>query len=299
MNPLLTNDGRLKFCDNYFQTVNAKLQYDSESYREYVLPLDVDKELTDRPFFWMWAEKTGQPITPTTLRLAFSRDARDRENERLKQEALAKIEGKVLTPAERMFFRPPNTELIDYGCFRLEKIFRSVDARGRFACVICATGDKNTSTIPWLCLNGIISYVCDSAEQQWFSIGVCLQNSQIVEDFFPRMSRIYLEPAPANEVLTSATLPLQEAVKHAKEYINRIVKGHPADWAIDASTRLMDEISRLETYYRSMVFNAEEREREILLTDLNRKKSDLQSLHAPKITVEIKQFALIGLHMKS
>jgi hypothetical protein len=298
MNPLRTDAGRLEFCDQYFHTVQAELQYVSENYREFVLPLDVDKELTDRPFFWMWAEKTGQPITPTTLRLAFSKEARDRENERLKQEALAKIEGKVLTPAERMFFRPPTAEFIDYGCFRLEKIFQSVDSRGRFACVVCATGDKSEPAIPWFCINGIISFCCDSIEQQWFSIGVCLQNGQIVDDFYTRMSRIHMETASPNEIMKHATLPLNQAVKRLKDYIYQVVQSHPTNWAADANMRLDEEISRLETYYNSVIYDADEGEREILLTDLKRKKSDLQHLHSPKITIENKQMALIGLHMK-
>lgn len=298
MNPLRTDEGRLQFCEDYFRTVQADLQNESENYREYILPLAIDKELTDRPFFWMWAEKTGQPITPTTLRLAFSKEARDRENERLKQEALAKIEGKVLTPAERMFFRPPTAELIDYGCFRLEKIFQSVDTHGRFACVVSATGDKNIPCIPWLCVNGVISYCCDSIEQQWFSIGICLQNNQIVEDFFSRMKRIQMVPARPEQILNQGTSPLQEALKLVKTYITRKIQNRPTDWAADASMRLQDEISRLETYYTSMIQNSDVGEQAILLTDLNRKKRDLNHLHAPKITVECKQIALIGLHMK-
>ena len=105
-------------------------------------------------------------------------------------------------------------------------------------------------------------------------------------------------PTPANEVLKSASLPLPDAIKRAKEYVNQMIKNRPVDWAIEASTRLNEEMSQLETYYKSLVHDADKEEREILLTDLNRKKSDLQSLHAPKITIEIKQMALIGLHMK-
>ncbi len=298
MNLLRTDTEQLEFCDRYFQTVQSDTVYQSEYYREYVLPLEIDKELTDRPFFWMWAEKTGQKITPTTLRLAFSKEARDRENERLKQEALAKIEGKILTPMERMFFRPPTVELIDFGCFRLEKIFQSIDIRGRFACVISSNGDHNQSCVPWVCVNGNISYCCDSIEQQSFSIGICLQNGQIMDDFFSKVSKIPMTNATPNQILKHATVSIQEAINRSKEHILQIVKIRPSNWAIEANTRLHDEIIRLETYYNSIMYDVSEEEQTILMADLNRKKIDLRNLHTPKINVEWKQIALIGLTMK-
>ncbi len=298
MNELGTNVQRMNFCDRYFQVVQSTVVYKTDDYREYLPSLAIDKELTDRPFFWMWAEKTGQPIEPTTLRLAFSKEAQNQENDRLRQEAIAEIEQKSLTPAEKMFFRPPTCELIDCGSFRLEKIFQSVDRHGKFACVVSQDNTQNRTIVPWLCMNGLISYRCDSVEQQWFSVGVCLLSGQIIDDFFQKIEKISFHEVTSKQILADAIWKVQNAIELAKQHVKQIGMTHPNEWAIEARVRLDEEIKHLETYYQSIIPDIKEDERPLATAEFARKKANLQSLHEPKINIECKQFALIGLTVK-
>lgn len=293
--PLRTTHERLQFCDAYFQAVQAELVYSSHEYREYRLPRDVDKELTDRPFYWMWAEKTNQEIVPTVLRLSFTEEAQHRENERLKREAEAERAKRILTEVERMFFRPPTAELVNLGCFRLEKIYESVDRRGRFACVQPKKDCGTYDTVPWLMTNGLIALRCDSIQQTWFSIGICLDNGDIVPSFYEKLKQIQMIPASPTDLLRNANISINAGLAKLREKIQQEAVHGPHAWAVEAEQRLHAELRQLDTYYNSLQPELNPNERELMAIEHNRKSQELKERSQPYISISVHQCALIGL----
>lgn len=293
--PLRSPASREAFCTQYFEAVGASLEFTSARYREFKLPLDVDKELTDRPFFWMWAEKTGQPIEPTTLRLAFDEAAEARESDRLRKQALAELEARNPTPVERMFFRPPKVELINLGSFRLERIYRSLERRGRFACVVPSCAAADVKVVPWLMMNAIVSCRCDSVQQEWVSIGVCLANGQSIDQFYQTVSRIPMQPASPSHLLVNAVISMPQAIERAKQRVIAYLQRKPHDWAMEAANRLQAELHQVDTYYNSILPDVSEAEHDIVKADHQRKREELKRKSQPRIEVAINQFALVGL----
>lgn len=308
--PLRTAQEQIAFCDGYFESVGAACIRVDDHYREYELPRDVDKELTDRPYYWLWVEQTGQIVPPTVLRLAFSDEAVARENERLRAEAFARADVQAMTEVERMFFRPPTAEYVTLGSFRLDKLFASIDQRGRFASIAVSSVDDgqgpdgaielvrqpaNPSWVPWLLLNTMVSLRCDSVQQEWLSIGICLENGQIVERFFPAISRLPFHSVPASTLLERATLDVTTAMRQAEQFLQRRVARHPTDWARQALHRLDQEQRQLQTYYQSILPDVQEDERALLEDEQQRKLEQLRERTEPKIELDIKQVALVGL----
>jgi hypothetical protein len=292
--PLREPQERMWFCDAYFRAVGAACKYEADGYREYELPRDVDKELTDRPYYWMWVEQTGQDVPPTVLRCAFTEEAQARENERLRHEALQKLEASHPSEIERMFFRPPTAELVSLGSFRLDKIFLSLHRRGRFACVRDARSPESVH-IPWLLVNALISYRCDVLEQEWFSVGVCLVTGQTMGRFMRLLDSIPMEPATPAAILGHARIRPEAGLQTAREVIQDHAFSRPGDWAQDARDRLSEELRQIQLYYDSLMRDAPAEEQPLLRAERQRKMDEAASAMTPRIEVEAVQVALVGL----
>ncbi|MCL6516177.1 YqhG family protein [Alicyclobacillus sp.] len=294
--PLRSAAERLEFCDRYFTAVGAPIVHRSPGYREYQLPRDVDKELTDRPYYWMWVEKTGQEVPPTILRLAFDDAAAERENPRLREEALREAERRGLTDLQRRFFRAPVAERIHLGCFRLDKIYQSLDRRGRFACVMPRRMAEDAVRVPWLMLNLLVSFRCDMTEQEFWSVGVCLRTGQVIERFLHMLERIEMTVLPnPGDILSSAAISLEAALRRAVEHVERRLDRRPHDWANDATMRWQSELAQVRTYYRSILPDVAEEEHDLVAAEQARKEQELEARMRPRIEVELRQMALVVL----
>lgn len=291
---LETPEERLQFCDAYFRAVGAPCVFQSDFYREYELPRDVDKELTDRPYYWLWVEQTGQQVPNTILRLAFNETALERENKRLRDEAWQKFEASHPSEIERMFFRPPTAEWLTLGSFRLQKILESLDIRGRWVCA-AEPVTEGAQLIPWLVVNGIISYRCDLVEQRWVSIGVCLVTGQTVVRFTQLLEARTMKPADPHALLRRARVPLMEALRLAQQRLLACAADKPAAWADEARARLQAEMRHVRLYYDSLIRDTDEQDAVVFAAERDRKLAELERTISPRIEVNIVQLGLIGL----
>lgn len=297
--PLRQSHERLLFCDAYFEAVGAEQLCARPMYREYRLPTDVDKALTDRPFFWLWAEKTNQQVEPTTLRLAFDAVAKDHEDAILRQQFEREREiHPPQTRYEMMFQRPKQTELINLGCFRLDKILDSVRQRGEFVVAIPKNSSTREQFIPWLMMNGIVQYRADSIQEVWFSLGVCLGNLQIVPDFFQRIEHISMCICDPKQLLQQVKNTPDAAIEVIKHWLEKDISERDHAWASDAKMRLQDDLSQLDAYYESITHGRADDERVNLEAEHQRKRTELINKSTPHIRVEPTQIGLIGLPLR-
>ncbi|EJY55938.1 hypothetical protein URH17368_1326 [Alicyclobacillus hesperidum URH17-3-68] len=298
--PLRTSDERLAFCDRYFAAVGADVICKRPMYREFVLPIDVDKELTDRPFYWMWVEKTNQTVEPTTLRLAFDQEAKLREDEhlaQLHQQSLAQAQ--PLSGLDILFRKPKQTELVDLGSFRLDKILESARRRGQTVCVTPYSEHPHTQLIPWLMTNGLTRYVTDSVSETWWSIGVCLLNLQIVESFYNKIAHLEMTGTSPQIIVGQAKHSLLEAADAVTTYLSRLVEQGDLAWAEEARLRLTDDLAQLDAYYRSIEADYPPEERDLLQREHVKKRQALIEKSTPRVEMEVAQIALIGLPLRT
>lgn len=296
---LRKEDERLQFCDAYFDAVGAKTVAKRSMYREYVLPRDVDKELTDRPFYWLWAEKTNQTVEPTTLRLAFNSSAKRREDERLVAEHDAFMqENPPQNRYEMMFRKPKQSEHITLGCFRLNKIIDSVLSRGSLVSVTPSAVTSIEKLVPWLVVNGLVKYTSDSVQEEWFSQGICLANLQVVEGFFDKIGTIPMRVCNPNDVLRHATHSIEEGMDRVQQSLRQQLTEKDHEWARDAYMRLEDDLSQLDTYYRSVLHEHAEDEQTSLRLEHERKRDELIRKTSPRIELEPLQLGIVGLPVR-
>ncbi len=291
---LRTPAERMEFCDSFFKAAGATCVYETDGYREYSLPRDVDKELTDRPYYWLWVEQTGQNVPPTVLRMAFTDEALTRENERLREEALRQREGQEFSEIEQMFFRPPTAELLTLGSFRLDRIMSAAESRGRF-CAVSLPAGRTGRIVPWLMQNVVVSYRSDIVEQVWHSIGVCLENGQVVESFFDNVRHLPLQPTAPTDILSLAKLNVSEAWDRVTGLLQRLVSNRPDEWAKSAWERLAKEERQLHTYYMSILPDIPPEEQAAVEAEMKAKICQVRDRVAPKVEIDMKQTALVGL----
>lgn len=292
--PLRTPASRMTFCDRYFAAVGAALTHQSDSYREYTLPPDVDKEMTDRPYYWMWVENTGQDVAPSTLRLAFTEAAEQRENPQIRTRALAEA-GPYLTDLQRQYFVAPKAELVSLGSFRLDKIYASCDQRGRYAAVMPAGATDATNLVPWLMVNIRISHRCDVTEQFIRSYGLCLANGQRVEGFYSLIERIPMQRMNPALVTRKMTISVAEAMTVLQTVLTDQLAAKSHSWATSATERLAKDVAQIDTYYDSLRQELQEEDWKNVLLERVRKIRDIKARSEPRIELAITQIALVGL----
>ncbi|MCL6625384.1 YqhG family protein [Alicyclobacillus shizuokensis] len=293
--PLRTPKERFQFCDTYLQAVGARELRRSDAYLEYELPIDVDKELTDRPYFWLWVEQTGHQVEPTVLRLAFSEQAAQRENERLRREAWTTAEARGMSEVERMFFRPPVCELITLGSFRLDKIFDSLAKRGRFACVAYDTSTHGDHMVSWLMVNIMVSFQAALTQQVYRSLAIRLDHGEVVDGFYDFVRRLPMQPAEPEQLLQRSRISVSDALLRLDNTLHHEILHSDLSWAEEARHNLQQELEQIDLYYESLLPDLDAEERNLVQAERDRKRQEVRQRSEPRIVIAYQQAALMGL----
>ncbi|MET3289832.1 UNVERIFIED_CONTAM: hypothetical protein ABID98_002402 [Brevibacillus sp. OAP136] len=235
-----------RYIERYFQAFATHVMESHPDYLSVTLPVEVDKDIGNRPFYWTWVEKMNLPYQPLTLTFFFN----DQVPQGLRGEPL------------------------HFGSARLAQIFQSAHNHGRFVCMYEQTpflqsmasplrGKRSVPLVPWLGLNVKISFICDKKKDVLCYFGVNLHQPRLVQDFYPFLKRLTLSPSiPDYHFTLDRRLSLDDAVILMKQETERIVATHDASWAEKARERLQEEIEILEAYYDSLSENEREDESE-------------------------------------
>lgn len=260
------------FCRRYFQATGTRILRDEPDFLQVELPIEIDQELTERPYYWMWVEATGQEVQPSVLNLIF--------------DAATGVEG------------VEKTELVTLGSFRLEKIFQSAARRGQFVCQY--QEGPTTTRIPFLLTSLKISYIADRRKDELRSYGVNLKNCRIVPDLYELIRHLPMTPefpAPYRARFTQPQIlaaSLQTGWQTIKGAVLEEIRAGDPSWAEAASEQLKLEIEQLETYYQSLTLDNPERaaayaaEKELRIAELKWRCQ-------PRIQVRPLHFALLYL----
>lgn len=225
-----------RYIERYFQAFSTHVMESHPDYLSVTLPVEVDKDIGNRPFYWSWVEKMNLPYQPLVLTFFF--------NNQVPQGMRG--------------------ESLHFGSARLGQIFASAHNHGRFVCLYEQTpftpspasslrGKRSVPLIPWLGLNVKISFICDKKRDILCCFGVNLHQPRLVDDFYPFLKRLSLSPAiPDYHFTLDRRLSLDDAVILMRQETERIVAAQDPKWAEEARERLQEEIGILEAYYASL-----------------------------------------------
>lgn len=264
-----------EYCRRYFQSTGTPILRDEPDFLQVELPVDIDKELMDRPFYWMWVEASGEKPKPTVLNLVF-----DDETE---------VDG-----VEKL-------ELIALGSYRMDKIFQSAAKRGQFVCQY-QSGAATGLRVPFLLTSLKISYIADRRKDELRSYGINLKSYQVIPDLYewvrglpmtPELPAYYKEQMAKGQLLLAS---LQNGWQKIKDTVLEEIENSDHSWAEDAEEQLNRQIEQLDTYYQSLMHEHENEEQSAVYTaERELRTAELRWRCQPRIQVNPLHFALLYL----
>lgn len=223
-----------QFIERYLATFSAHIVETHPDYLTVKLPVEVDKDIGNRPFYWSWVEKMNLAYQPLVLTFAFHPD-------RLPDGLRA--------------------EHMHLGSARMQQIFASTKKHGQFLCMyeqtplsIGSTGKRrSTPLVPWLGLNLKVSLLCDKKRDILLYLGINLHNPRIVHDFTSFLFRLPLTPAIPDYFYTlDRRLTVEQALDMARQEVTKMLEAEDQTWAEEARARLTEELAILSAYYEEL-----------------------------------------------
>lgn len=193
------------------------------------LSIEADKDLVNRPFYWMYVEKMGIEPQPSILTFVFDPQELNKHNR-----------GELLNP----------------GSPRFLSMLEAAKKRGRFVRLF---EDKPSALrnplssrpyIPWLGVNFLVSFVCDQKKDEICCLGINLHSGEIIQDFFNKMKRRrWTAKLPANRHTVQPQLTITEGVGELERFLQDQIEQQDLSWAEQALQRMKMELEQLEHYY--------------------------------------------------
>lgn len=188
------------------------------------LTIDLDKKIMNRPFYWHYLEKIGGNPSYTTLALTINKD---------------NIED----------------ELVHFGSPRLKQIFDVTSELGGYIRLYEQSPNQFTEIplLPWLMLNGTISYICDHKREIMYSYGINLLTGELVDDFYSKVTKLNLTPKIPDYCFTlSPLIKISSGMNRIQEYIKQTISKENHNWAKEAKNRWENDLTLLEKFYQGI-----------------------------------------------
>ncbi|MEJ8545438.1 YqhG family protein [Brevibacillus borstelensis] len=223
-----------KYVEQYLAAFSSHIMETHPDFLTVKLPVEVDKDIGNRPFYWSWVEKMNLPYQPLVLTFCFDADR---------------------MPSDR------RAEHLHLGAARLQQIFQSTRKHGSFVCMyetLPQSGGRlpnrrSVPLVPWLGVNWKISFICDKKRDLILHFGVNLHQPQIVHDFYPFLLQRSLAPSiPDYHYTLDRRITISQGFAMMEAEIHRILADTDQTWAIAAKQRLEEELQILEAYYREL-----------------------------------------------
>ncbi len=221
-----------QFVERYLASFSAHIVETHPDYLTVKLPVEVDKDIGNRPFYWSWVEKMNIAYQPLMLTFAFHPD---RMPEGLR------------------------AEYLHLGAARMQQIFESTKKHGRFLCMyeqkpaLPSPSRRSTPLVPWLGLNLKVSLLCDKKRDILLYLGINMHDPRIVHDFTSFLFRLPLSPTIPDYFYTmDRRITVEQALAMAEQEVNAVLEQEDQNWADEAKSRLQEELEILAAYYEEL-----------------------------------------------
>ncbi|MBB6736020.1 YqhG family protein [Cohnella zeiphila] len=276
-----------KFVMSYLQSTQSQIIEKGPSHVVVRLSPEADRALTNRPYYWSFVDRTGAEPETMTFRWSFEPPGEEALPGAAPvpapaAEPIAQADPSPLTamlPAGARILR----DNVYFGSSRLQQIFESVRQAGR--CVMLFEEPAKGPGAPgplgsrpytaWLGANFKVSFECDMKREELYGWGISLATGIVDERFLDRLRSTKLTPRlPANVHLLRNGLTLRKALGQLESALERKLRSADFGWAAEADERRLDELARIEQYYRPMIERAATPEQAEALENRRRKREE-------------------------
>lgn len=298
----MTREQIRDFVMTYLETTECKFLEKSPHHVTVKLSPRADRDLTNRPYYWGFIERTG--AEPETMTFSFIFDPERHKEMQEKAEALKpKNETAAEDPLLARHFgavRPLpilgpgriQQEELHFGSPRLKQIFAAARQGGRSVYLFEDPGPLQRSTLipaayePWLGVRFKIEFCCDMKRDELHFMGVSLQNGHIDENFADRLTGKNLVPLmPENMHILPTRLSLADGRTALENSISGKVQGYDSSWADEARDRLNEELALIDAYYKDLLLDPDEERKQAVQEQYEARKEEIRWQYEPRIVV--------------
>lgn len=292
-----------KFLQRYLEATDCQILEKTPYHIMTKLSPQADRELTNRPYYWGFIDRTGTAPETMTFLFVTDKNKHDAAEEQKLAEAKPQADGMAsaadaalsrsfgfLNPAATSNLRVPREDLY-FGSRKLEQLFRAASTQGSYVYLFQEPSKRGAlplQSVPytaWLGVNIKVQFACDRKREEIHSYGVSLATGRIVEQFHDRLLELKLTPRlPANVYVTKNGLSYSKALAMIEQSLERKLKEYDYSWAESAAGRLEEEITQLRSYYEPLLKHAEGDRKEAIQEQFSQREAEIKWQYEPRVT---------------
>ncbi|GAB6988670.1 YqhG family protein [Paenibacillus pini] len=268
-----------------------------------------DRQLTNRPYYWGFVDRTG--VDPETLSFTFVFEP-DKyasiDHHSLHSASLANTANAATHPPQqdsilsRYFgFVPPVNRVgpgripredVTYGSSRLQQIWAAARQEGACVYLFEQTSPLQRDTIfsaayePWLGVCFKVEMACDVKREELHFLGMSLVSGQIVTHFPDQLAGIELSPRlPENIHVIPASYALPAAAQELETELLTELALRDYSWAEEAKERQVNELAVLDVYYEDLLTEQDEENQMAIREQYEKRRQEMTWQFEPKVNI--------------
>lgn len=263
------------------------------------LSIQADKDLTNRPYYWGFIERTGTEPQTMTFKFVFDAERHDAELAAAEQSEPKPQEDQILgrhygalRPLPVLGPARIQREDLAFGSPRLKQIFDAAHRRGRCVYLFENTAPRQRMTLlpaayePWLGVNFKIEFCCDMKREELRSLGISLLTGQIDTSFSTRLKTLPLVPRlPENVHIEPTRLSLAEGSDALERIVRAEIEACDQTWAEEAGERLREELQLIDGYYTDLLRDPDEERKKLVQEQYESRREEIRWQYEPRIVV--------------
>ncbi|GAB3791374.1 YqhG family protein [Virgibacillus kimchii] len=240
------------FLFNYFTAHHCEILSNHDGVLRIKLTEDMDRALMNRPFYWHYIKKMGQPGEPMQLSLNTNPSKSD-----------------------------PKAEWIHFGSPRLQQIINHLRMNEKYTKLFQSVNTvTNTALYPWLVINLKVSYKGQHKRDELFSVGLHLVNGMMKVEMMDILNTYTLKPTISDYCYTiSPLIKIKSGFKRIESVIDHYIENQTHEWAQESFNLLNEELTLLEHFYDTK--NEEEQQQ------IEKEKKELLDRYHPMVSYEV------------
>ncbi|RUS43933.1 YqhG family protein [Cohnella sp. AR92] len=289
-----------KFALSYLQATQCHIIEKSPNHVTVKLSPEADRALTGRPYYWSFVDRTGSEPETMTYRWNFHAPGEEEPSAGAASthadlfQPNPAVPGPQAAPLQHNGVRVIQDDVY-FGSRRLAQLFDSIKQAGRcvtlFAEPTRGPGNPLSSQpyTAWLGANFKVGYECDMKREELYGVGISLATGVIEERFLARLRETRLTPRlPSNVHLLRNGLSLRKAMSQLESALERKIKQSDFRWAEEAEERRLDELERVDQYYKPMIErSATNEQREAITARYEQRAHEIDWQYRPRVTLSV------------
>ncbi|MNZ60296.1 Bacterial protein YqhG [compost metagenome] len=307
----MTREQIQQYVMSYLEATECQIIEKSPHHVTVKLSARADRDLTNRPYYWGFIDRTG--AEPETMSFSFIFDseqykllASQQENNRDHNDCMEdSILGRHFGAVRPLPILGPGRiqqEELVFGSPRLKQIFSATRQGGRCVYLFENPGQKQRLTLisaayePWLGICFKIEFWCDMKREELHFFGVSLLTGRIDESFEARLHGITLQPrVPENVHIEPTRVTLSDGKAILERLIGNKLAGYDHSWAEEAKERLNDELALIDSYYSELLNEEDEERRTINREQYEARRGEIRWQYEPRIVVSAVNYGIFHL----